>query len=102
MLPSGATAGPSVRPPEIGALRVKRSSSFASGSTMAAPVGRGVSATAEDATSPHSAATARKRIVTSFARLLSHGRLVRVYQPQRGFRVEFRLLAGRSEFRHDP
>src|ERR671933_339599 len=44
MLPSGAAAGPSVRPPLIGAVRVNRRSSRASGETMAAPVGRGRSA----------------------------------------------------------
>src|SRR5687767_2936675 len=34
MLPSGATAGPSVRPPSIGAERVNSSSSFAPGGTI--------------------------------------------------------------------
>src|SRR4051794_30083379 len=38
MLPSGATAGPSVRPPWIGAERVNSSSSFAPGGTMGFPV----------------------------------------------------------------
>jgi hypothetical protein len=34
MLPSGATAGPSVRPPVIFAERAKRNSSFASSETI--------------------------------------------------------------------
>src|SRR5262249_17601335 len=44
MEPSGAHAGPSVRPPLIFAARVKTSSSFAPCGTMASPVGAGTSA----------------------------------------------------------
>src|SRR4051812_38527712 len=43
MEPSGAQAGPSVRPPSIFAERVKSSSSLAPLGTMASPVGAGVS-----------------------------------------------------------
>ena len=39
MRPSGATHGPSVRPPLIGRERVKSNSSFAPLGTMASPVG---------------------------------------------------------------
>src|SRR3954471_9979250 len=44
MLPSGATAGPSVSPPLMSAVRVNSSSSLASGETMSLPVGLGTSA----------------------------------------------------------
>src|SRR5262245_49015198 len=59
MLPSGATAGPSVSPPEMGVERVNSSSSLASGETMLSPVGRGTSAnagTASNATNKHTRA----------------------------------------------
>src|SRR5262245_52355936 len=46
MLPSGATAGPSVSPPLIFAVRVKSFSSFASAGTIESPVGFGTSAKA--------------------------------------------------------
>src|SRR5262245_52936649 len=41
MLPSGATAGPSVSPPSMGAERVKSNSSRASEATIASPLGAG-------------------------------------------------------------
>ena len=43
MLPSGATAGPSVNPPSILALRVKSSSSFEFDPTSSLPSGDGMS-----------------------------------------------------------
>src|SRR5436189_2004129 len=46
MLPSGAAAGPSVRPPVIGAVRVNSRSSLAPGGTMPLPEGSGVSSAA--------------------------------------------------------
>src|SRR5947209_9229382 len=65
MLPSGAAAGPSVRPPLIFAVRVKSSSSFAPGGTTASPVGAGASAAArrneERPTASRDAKTVRMR-----------------------------------------
>src|SRR5262245_33559414 len=49
MEPSGAAAGPSVRPPLILAVRVKRSSSLAPSGTISSPVGLGTSASANAA-----------------------------------------------------
>ena len=62
--PSGATAGPSVSPPAIGAERVKSNSSLASGSTILSPVGLGTSAARREEE------TARERKVTIRMRMV--------------------------------